>query len=139
VLIARTDARAVNGLDDALDRARRAHEAGADLLFVEALQHEAEIERTASELAGVPLLFNWVEGGRTPPLPLSRIAELGFALVILPVSTLLAATSAMQEVLAAIRRDGTTTTVADRLTGFADFTDLVGLPEITELEARFGS
>jgi carboxyvinyl-carboxyphosphonate phosphorylmutase len=138
VLIARTDARATHGLDEAIDRARQARSAGADVLFVEALQDESEIELVAAELAGTPLLFNWVEGGRTPPLPLDRIAELGFALVILPVSMLLAATRAMQGVLAAIRAEGTSTPVADRLTGFDEFTDLIGLPEITGLEERFG-
>jgi 2,3-dimethylmalate lyase len=87
--------------------------------------------------AGTPLLLNWVEGGRTPPLPLERIAELGFALVILPLSTLLAATRAMVDVLGEIRRAGTPLPVLDRLTGFDEFGELIGLPEIDELGSRF--
>jgi 2-methylisocitrate lyase-like PEP mutase family enzyme len=95
VLIARTDARAVEGLDAAIDRARRYRDAGADVLFVEALESEAEIERVAAVFHDVPLLFNWAEGGKTPPVGRDRLRELGFRLVICPVSTLLAATQAV--------------------------------------------
>ncbi|MPY95044.1 MAG: carboxyvinyl-carboxyphosphonate phosphorylmutase [Acidimicrobiia bacterium] len=138
VLIARTDARAVEGVDAALERARAYREAGADVLFVEALEGEAEIELVARELADVPLLFNWAEGGRTPPLPHDRLRELGYALVIMPLSTLLAATTAMRSALAAIRDAGTPGPILGDITGFDEFLDLIGLPEVRSLEARFG-
>jgi 2,3-dimethylmalate lyase len=137
LLVARTDARGPLGLDAALERAELARRAGADMVFVEALRTEAELESVAEALRGTPLLLNWVEGGRTPPLPLERIAELGFALVILPLSTLLAATRAMVDVLGEIRRAGTPLPVLDRLTGFDEFGELIGLPEIDELGSRF--
>ena len=137
VLIARTDARAVDGLDAALDRARRCHDAGADVLFVEALQGEEEIEIAASELAGIPLVFNWVEGGKTPPLDHARLAELGYRLILMPISTLLAATRAMRQVLREIRDVGTPTVVAEEQPVFDEFLDLIGLPEIRTLEGRF--
>ncbi|MEO3937404.1 isocitrate lyase/phosphoenolpyruvate mutase family protein [Dermatophilaceae bacterium Soc4.6] len=138
VLIARTDAAAVEGLDAAIARARAYAEAGADVLFVEAPTSVADIERVARELAGVaPLVFNAAEGGRTPPLELERVAELGFSLVIYPIATLLAATAAVQTVLEAIKRDGTPRAV--ELPAFDDFTATVGLPEISELESRFGA
>lgn len=137
VVIARTDARAPHGLDEAIDRARRCHEAGADVLFVEALQGEEEIEIVAREFAGVPLLFNWAEGGKTPPLNYARITELGFAIVIMPIGTLLAATRAMQQFLARLKTDGTPADFVDELISFGGFTDLIGLPEITALEQRF--
>jgi len=137
VLIARTDARAPHGLDAALSRARGAHEAGADVLFVEALVDKAELQLVARELDGIPLVFNWAEGGKTPPLTLDEITELGFAMVIMPISTLLAATKAMQAVLAQIKIDGTPANVVDDLPGFTTFTDTIGLPEITNLEQRF--
>ncbi|GLY40157.1 carboxyvinyl-carboxyphosphonate phosphorylmutase [Amycolatopsis sp. NBRC 101858] len=138
VLIARTDARAVEGLDAAIDRARRYRDAGADVLFVEALQSEAEIERVAGTFRDVPLLFNWAEGGKTPPLGRERLRELGFRLVICPISTLLAATEAMRSVLARIARDGTPVEAVRELPGLTDFADLVGLPEIEEIGDRFG-
>ena len=96
VIIARTDARAVEGVEAAIDRAKAFHDAGADVLFVEALQGEGEIERVAEALRGRPLLFNWAEGGKTPPLPIERIRELGFAIVICPIAALLSATAAMR-------------------------------------------
>jgi 2-methylisocitrate lyase-like PEP mutase family enzyme len=139
LLIARTDARAPEGVDAALARARSYREAGADMLFVEALEGTDEIELVARELADVPLLFNWVEGGRTPPLPYERLQELGYALAIFPVGTVLAATRAMQELLARVRRAGTPLPVLDELPAFDEFLDLIGLPEIRSLESRFAS
>ncbi len=138
VLIARTDARAPHGLDDAIDRAKRFAAAGADVLFIEALTGEDEIELVSHELDGIPLVFNWAEGGRTPPLPIERLRQLGFALVIMPIGLLLAATKAMEGVLASVRQHGTPIAILPQLPTFSQFTDLIGLPEITELEARFG-
>jgi carboxyvinyl-carboxyphosphonate phosphorylmutase len=138
VIVARTDAVAVHGLDDAIGRARAYAEAGADVLFVEAPTSEADIERVATELSGLaPLVFNWAEGGRTPPLSLERMTELGFSLVIYPIGTLLAATAAMRSLLATLRRDGVPS--LEGLPSFGEFTDLVGLPEVQELEQRFGT
>lgn len=140
LLIARTDAAAVEGLDAALRRARRYVEAGADALFVEAPTSEADLARVADALRDLaPLVFNWAEGGRTPPLPLSRIAELGFALVLFPIGTLLAATAGMQRLLATLRADGTPAAALPGLPGLDGFAELVGLPEVRELAARFGS
>ncbi|SFL39261.1 isocitrate lyase/PEP mutase family protein [Geodermatophilus ruber] len=136
VLIARTDAVATHGVDEALRRARRYADAGADVLFVEAPTSEADIERIAKELSGVaPLVFNWAEGGRTPPLSLERMTELGFSLVIYPIGTLLAATAGIRALLAGLRADGVPP--LDGLPAFEEFTDLVGLPEVQELEQRF--
>lgn len=138
LLIARTDAAAVEGLDAALDRARAYADAGADVLFVEAPVSEDAIERVADALRGVaPLVFNWAEGGRTPPIPLARIAELGFALVLFPIGTLLAATAGIRALLRTLGADGTPVAALPDLPTFDEFTDLVGLPEVRELEQRF--
>lgn len=138
LLIARTDAAAVEGLDAAIARARAYADAGADVLFVEAPTSEDAITRVATELAGVaPLVFNWAEGGRTPPIPLDRIAELGFSLVLYPIGTLLAATAGIRSFLETLRADGTPTAALPGLPTFEGFTDLIGLPEIQRLETRF--
>lgn len=137
VIIARTDARAPHGFDDALDRAHRFADAGADVLFVEALTGEDEIERVAAELAGIPLVFNWAEGGKTPPLSHERLVELGYKLIIMPISTLLVATRAIQDALVAIKEAGSPLGAIDKMPGFGEFTDLIGLPEINVLEQRF--
>src|SRR5262245_39639651 len=95
VIIARTDARTVDGLDAALERALIYRDAGADILFVEAPESEREIETIAQELSGTPLLFNWAEGGKTPPVSLETLRQLGFRIVIFPISTLLVAAQAI--------------------------------------------
>ena len=107
MLIARTDARAVEGLEQALHRARMYREAGADALFIEAVMSEDEAAEAARAFPGVPLLFNWAEGGKTPPIGLDRLRELGYRIVIFPISTLLAATAGMRQVLGEIARSGT--------------------------------
>jgi len=137
VIIGRTDARTIEGMDGALERARLYREAGADVLFVEAPQSEKEISAVSEALPDVPLLFNWIESGKTPPVPLTRLKELGFRLIIFPVSTLLAATRSVQDVLAAIRADGSPIEILDELPPFDEFVDLIGLPEIQKLEERF--
>ncbi|MFI5042408.1 MAG: oxaloacetate decarboxylase [Acidimicrobiales bacterium] len=139
VLIARTDARAVEGVGAALDRARAYLAAGADMLFVEALERIDEVELVARELAGVPLLFNWAEGGRTPALPYERLVELGYAVVIMPITTLLASTAAMQSALARIRSAGTPIPVLASLPAFGTFLEVIGLPEVDAIAARFGA
>jgi 2-methylisocitrate lyase-like PEP mutase family enzyme len=92
----------------------------------------------AKELRDVaPLVFNWAEGGKTPPLSLERITELGFALVIYPIGALLAATAGIRALLATLKADGTPTAAMPGLPTFGEFTDLIGLPEVQRLEQRF--
>jgi 2-methylisocitrate lyase-like PEP mutase family enzyme len=82
-------------------------------------------------------VFNWVDGGKTPALGLERLRELGFSLVIYPVSTLLVASRAVGEALARLRKDGTPAALA--VPAFDEFTGMIGLPELRDLEARFAS
>jgi carboxyvinyl-carboxyphosphonate phosphorylmutase len=137
IVIARTDARAVEGLDAALERARRYREAGADVLFVEAPQSEAEVAAVADAFPDVPLLFNAIEGGRTPPVELARLRDLGFRLILCPLTALLAATGAVQQALSRLRSSGILS--GDGALSFSGFTDIVGLAEIQRLEARFAA
>ena len=137
VIIARTDARAVEGLERSLQRARMYREAGADVLFIEALTSEAEAEEAARAFPGVPLLFNWAEGGKTPPISLDRLRELGYRIVIFPIATLLAATGAMRRILQEISRAGTPAAALRELPTFAEFVDFIGLPQVREAERRY--
>jgi 2-methylisocitrate lyase-like PEP mutase family enzyme len=137
LIIARTDARAVEGLEAALQRARIYREAGADVLFVEAPQSTEEIEAIANAFPGVPLLFNYAEGGKTPPVRHAFLRDLGFKLVIFPLTVLLAATGAIRSALARIKTDGTPVELIPSLPPFADFLDFIGMAEIRELERRF--
>lgn len=119
VVIARTDARAIEGLSAALDRANLYLEAGADMAFVEAPQSAGELARVARELKG-PAVANVFEGGKTPVLRAHELERLGFRLGIYPSQTQRAAIFAAQEVLRALRQDGDTARVEARLASFAD-------------------
>ncbi len=87
----------------------------------------------------MPLLFNWAEGGKTPPIGLDRLQELGYRIVIFPISTLLAAAAGMRRVLGEIARSGTPAGVLAELPAFGEFLDFIGLPEVRETEQRYGS
>jgi len=139
VIIARTDARAAEGLDAALERGRLYREAGADGLFIEAVTSEDEAGAVARAFPGVPLLFNWAEGGKTPPIPLGRLTELGYRIVIFPISTLLAATAAMRRILREIAQAGTPAAAMGELPAFGEFLDFIGLPEVREAERRYAA
>lgn len=134
VICARTDARAVEGLDAAIERAELYREAGADLMFVEAPRSVEELRRVCSEIAG-PTLANCIEGGRTPALPAPELEEMGFAAVAWPVSATYAVAKALRELYAALAADGTTEAVEDRLLDFEEFNELVGLAELRAAEA----
>jgi 2-methylisocitrate lyase-like PEP mutase family enzyme len=128
LVIARTDAIAVSGFDDAVDRAGAATRAGADVLFVEAPTSEAEIEALPRRLDR-PLLFNYAPSGRSPLPPFARLRALGYGVVILPVDLLFAATRAMQRLLAELRVHDATPRDPERLVSFQQFLDLIGLSE----------
>jgi len=138
VIIARTDANAVYGLEDALSRGRAYREAGADVIFIEAPRSIEELRAIAQAFPDVPLLYNWAESGKTPLLPLEEIHALGFKLVIFPVSMLFAATQALLDLLEALKQGQTSLAFAERMVTFSQFTDQIGLPEIQALERRYG-
>jgi methylisocitrate lyase len=133
IIMARTDARAVEGLSAAIERAELYREAGADLLFVEAPETVEELRRVCSEIAG-PCLANNVEGGKTPLLSARELEEMGFASVTWPVSASYAVAHALGELYAALKRDGNTTAMAERMLGFESFNALVGLPALRQRE-----
>jgi len=138
VIIARTDANAVNGLEDALRRGQAFREAGADVIFIEAPRSVAELQAIKQAFPDVPLLFNWAESNKTPFLSLDEIRSLGFKLVLFPVSLLFAATQAMLGLLEILKKGETSIPFHSHMVTFAQFTDHIGLPEIQELERRYG-
>ena len=138
VIIARTDANAVHGLEDAIRRGKAYQEAGADVIFIEAPRSMTELRSIAQAFPGVPLLFNWAESGKTPPLPLEEIRALGFKLVIFPVSLLFAATYSMLGLLEVLKQGQTPASFASQMVTFSQFTDHIGLPDIQALEKRYG-
>lgn len=137
LIIARCDALAVEGLDAAVTRGHAYADAGADVLFIEAPRTHEEIERIGQAFTR-PLLFNMSTSGKTPALSASELSRLGYRIMILPNFTTLAAMRAVRDVLAEIKRTGTTAHLGDRCASFRDFMELAGLQDIQEAERRFG-
>ncbi len=136
LIIARTDAIAVTGFDDALRRAEAAAKAGADILFVEAPTTEDQIEKIARGF-DTPLLFNYAPGGRSPLLPFARLRALGYAIILLPVDTLFVAAKAMREFLTEVKTADDVLRFADRYLPFAEFNELIGVTEQLALGDRY--
>lgn len=137
VLIARTDAIAVEGLEAALQRARAYADAGADVIFVEA-PRSIEDMQAINKAIDKPTLANMVEKGRTPLLNSLELAALGYRLVIFPGALTRLFARAGLDFLGKLRQDGTTATQLDRMLGFDELNSLLGLAEVQELDQRFG-
>jgi 2,3-dimethylmalate lyase len=137
LVIGRTDARGVLGLDAAIARARAYAEAGADLLFVDAPQDRDELAAIAAALRGVPLVANMVEGGKTPLCDAGELAALGYALVLYPNSLVRRFVAAGAELLAELRCRGTTAGQLDRMVTFDRLNQLTRLDELGALERAF--
>jgi 2-methylisocitrate lyase-like PEP mutase family enzyme len=135
VLIARSDARATEGLDRAIERVSSYRDAGADLVFIDALESADEIVAFGDALPDTPKVINWVEGGKTPLIEPGRLVELGFRIVFCSLSALLAATGAIQKRLARLRDLGAAQPLP--AIAFDGFNDLIGMADIAELERRF--
>lgn len=135
LLIARTDAIAVEGFDAAIERAHRYKEAGADALFVEA-PNLAQLRLIPGKLPG-PLLFNMASSGKTPFLEQSQIEGLGFQIVIYPNWIILAAIRAASHVLSMLKQDGNMGRLSEEVATFREFFDILGMPEVQQLEARY--
>ncbi len=138
VLIARTDARAVEGLDAAIERGLAYAEAGADVIFVEAPQTVDEIADIARRIPH-PKLINMFQGGKTPLVPVDRLRALGYRIVIIPSDLQRAAIRAMEDVLAAIRRDGNSAAVVDRMATFKEREAVVGTDGYLETDRKYAS
>ena len=135
-IVARTDSRAVLGIDAAIDRAHALIEAGADATFVEAPLDEHELARIARELK-IPQFANIVFGGKTPDLGREKLAAMGFGGVIYANAALQASIKASQDVLGALLRDGSLAAVEDRIAGFAERQRTVKKDEYDALEQRY--
>ena len=139
VIIARTDARAVHGVDDAIERSHANVEAGADVVFIEAPRSMDELRAVRAAFdPDVPLFANMIEDGVTPFLSAAELQDLGYKMVVYPLSGLFAATAALQRTYAALVADGTTA-AAGPMAGLEEFKDIIGVPAYGELEREFVS
>ena len=136
LIIARTDARAVLGLTEAVERGRAYRKAGADMIFVDAPESEEELRVIARSIPA-PLMANLSEGGKTPLLSARELQDMGYRLVIYPRSAAGAAAKAIQELMAVLKKEGTTKSFLDRMVSFEGRNRITGLAHYQELEKKY--
>ncbi|HUF92756.1 MAG TPA: isocitrate lyase/PEP mutase family protein [Candidatus Limnocylindria bacterium] len=136
LIIARTDAISAVDFDEALRRGEAALKAGADVLFIEAPRDEAQVERVAKAF-DAPLLYNYAPGGRSPLLPFARLRELRYAIILLPVDTLLVGVRAIAQFLGELKKRDDVTSLGDRYMPFAEFNQLIGAMAMMEAADRY--
>ncbi|MDR2076123.1 MAG: isocitrate lyase/PEP mutase family protein [Desulfovibrio sp.] len=136
LIIARTDSRATHGINEAIDRVLAYHEAGADIVYIDAPASVEELELIGKKAKGYKFV-NQTEGGKTPLLPTEELQRLGFNIVIFPCCTIFTAAKAMRQTLAHLKEKGTTREYIDHMTTFKEYTDIVGMPVLLEMERRY--
>lgn len=138
MIMARTDARTVYGIDEAIERGLAYKEAGADIVFVESPEGKDEMKLINEKIDHLTIA-NMVEGGRTPLIKNAELAELGFNLVIYPTASVYVTTKAMVDLWEGLKKDDTTATMIDNMIPFPKFNEIMGLPKIREIEAKYAT
>lgn len=136
VIVARTDARATKGLDEAIERGQQNKKTGADAVFVEAPRTIEEMKRIGREIKS-PLVANMIEGGATPLSSAKTLSNMGFNIILYPLSVLYANAFATMNILAELKKTGSTTKHRQKIISFDQFNDLVELSKYREMEARY--
>ncbi|MBW1736676.1 MAG: oxaloacetate decarboxylase [Deltaproteobacteria bacterium] len=136
VIMARTDALATHGLDEAIERGNLYREAGADLIFVEAPRSVEDMRRINREI-DAPTLANNLEGGKSPLLPAEELEKIGYNVVVFPVSATYAIAKVIRELMQEIKRLGTTANFLKQMTTFTEFNQLIGLESLRNLEREY--
>jgi 2-methylisocitrate lyase-like PEP mutase family enzyme len=139
LVVARTDAAAVEGFESAIARAVSYRDAGADILFVEAPKTRAELQRVPIAIKDVPLMANMVEGGKTPPLPAADLEAIGFSLVIFPGGIVRALARTAKDFYASLAAHGTSEPFLDRMYDFTALNDVIGTSEMISLGKQYES
>lgn len=138
MIMARTDARTIMGIEEAIKRGQAYKEAGADIVFIESPESVEEMKMITNQIDGYTLA-NMVEGGRTPLLKNQELEAIGYNLTIYPTASIYVATKAMVDLWTALKNDDTTANVMDKMVTFAEFNDLIGLDAIREIERNYAT
>jgi len=137
-IVARTDARAPLGLDEAIDRGRRYYKEGADVVFVEAPQSEEELREIPKKI-DAPLLANMIENGVTPTFSASELKSMGYSMVVFPLSGLYGSAFAIKKILSDLKKNGSTKNSRDTMLDFNEFNELVELSKFMKMEEKYQS
>ena len=135
VIFARTDARQMNGLDDAIDRINRCCDSGADIAFIEAPESRAELEEIPKRVKH-PLLVNMLSGRVTPILPVRELEQLGYKIVVSPIESLMVCAKAIRELCDTWKNTGRVDELATRAMSFAEVKELLGVEEFLKLREK---
>jgi len=138
IIVARTDARATDGLDEAIERGKQNKKTGADAIFVEAPRSLDEMKRIGKEI-NAPLVANMIEGGATPLSSAETLNKIGFKIILYPLSVLYANTFATMNILKELKKSGETTKYKQKVVNFDQFNDLVELAKFRKMEKKYGS
>jgi len=138
IIVARTDARATEGLEKAIERGLYYKKIGADVIFVEAPKSVQEMKKIGKSIKA-PLVANMIEGGATPISSTNALHEMGFKIILYPLSVLFANTYASLQILKELKKSGTTTKLSKKLVSFNEFNDIVELSKFRKLEKRYGT
>ncbi len=138
VIVARTDARATEGLDKAIERGLYYKKIGADVIFVEAPKSIQEMKKIGKKI-NAPLVANMIEGGATPIVSASTLNKMGFKIILYPLSVLFANTFASLQILKELKKTGTTSKLNKKLVSFDQFNDIVELPKFRKLEKKYST
>ena len=136
IIVARTDARATEGLDEAIERGKQNKKTGADAVFVEAPRSIEEMKRIGKEI-NAPLVANMIEGGATPLSSAETLNKMGFKIILYPLSVLYANTFATMNILKELKKSGNTTKYKQKVVNFDQFNDLVELPKFRKMEKKY--
>lgn len=136
LIIARTDARSELGLEEAVRRGKMYERAGADVIFVESPQSQEEL-KVIGESFEAPVMANMLDGGKTPVLTVSELEEMGFKIVVFPLTCLLVATKAIQQAMEILRAEGTTRGLHGEMMAFEEFYKFIGFPEVRSFEDKY--
>ena len=137
IIVARTDARATEGLDNAIERGLQNKKTGADVVFIEAPKSIDEMKKIGKSI-NAPLVANMIEGGATPLSSADTLYKMGFNIILYPLSVLFANTFATMDILKELKKSGTTSKFKQKVVGFDQFNDLVELPKFRKLEKKYG-
>ena len=137
IIVARTDARATEGLDAAIERGKQNKKTGADAVFVEAPKSLDEMKRIGKEI-NAPLVANMIEGGATPLSSAETLNKMGFKIILYPLSVLYANTFATMNILKELKKSGETTKYKQKVVNFDQFNDLVELSKFRKMEKKYG-
>jgi len=137
IIVARTDARATKGLDEAIERGKQNKKTGADVVFVEAPRSIEEMKRIGKEI-NAPLVANMIEGGATPLRSAETLSKMGFNIILYPLSVLYANTFATMNILQELKKTGNTSKYKQKVVNFDQFNDLVELPKFRKMEKKYG-